>query len=187
LNYPLQIFSAQHYASHENHQGGYDMSKGLILAALTLFFPLTALADYNRPSLGGNDQAEYLAYELKDLLSLMASDASYQASHARRYGQHAEAKALSDLASSAATLENKLLNSVIVPLRRGEADHVVKAYLQRLDSDFQLLQMDGHAAARYDSQLARDVREALYLKSDLQRALSANDRGRPERPVRPIR
>lgn len=149
---------------------------------------MTALADHDRyPPIGSHDHAEILAHELEDLLALISDEASYEASLARRYGQHAEAKALSDLASSAASAENKLLNSVIVPLRRGESDHVVKAHLQRLDSAFQLLEMDGKAVYRFNSRLARDVREALYLKSDLQRALSADGRGRPGRPVRPIR
>lgn len=160
------------------------MSRALALTVLMMLVPFTAMADHDHD----NDyQAKSLASELAYTLELIASDAGYQAEQAKRYGHYAEAKALGDLASTAANLENKVFRSVIVPLNQGTANNVVKAQLQRLASSFSFLERNGYEAGRYSYQLARDAREALYLKSELLEVLSASDRGRPGRPGRPVR
>lgn len=160
------------------------MSRVLALAVFMTLVPVNAMADH---STSPDYLAERLADELADSLQQIAHQASHESDAAKRYGQYAEAKALSDLADTAASLEDKVYRSVIAPLNQGTPDNVVKAQLQRLQSSFSFLERDGREVSRYSYQLARDVREVLALKSDLLRVLSADDRGRPGRPVRPVR
>lgn len=160
------------------------MSRALTLAIFMMLVPFNAMADHGSSS---DYLAKSLANELAYSLDQISQDAGYEADLAKRYGQYAEAKALSDLASTAASLENKVFRSVIVPLNQGVATNIVKAQLQRLESSFSFLERDAHAVSRYSYYLARDAHEALYLKSDLLQILSADDRGRPGRPVRPVR
>lgn len=145
---------------------------------MKLMILASALA-LSAPAFAKNDaryDVQLTAFELVVTFDNIAEEAAGLADLTARRNQNDDAKACSNLASSAEALADKIDRHILSPLERRATLAYAKAQLLRLQADFNLVTEDAAGVVRKSRYLDAELQHAATLQRQLRDILAYPDR-----------